>query len=275
MVALIACRDQPAVAPPVAPVAAPAIDAGVAVRRSFDVVPGAEREARARAIEARLPAAWQPKVRVDFAGYPAVVELALPDAITDRFGAVEQLLRDHAELFGIRGPLVKRIETPGQRHVYGAGRRWTGSIHVYLDGPRVTMSGHLWPIDTPVIPLAAGESVVSPYYGRHARYLSRCKGCSDRDVVLRAESFGLAPSIALVCEDGRVTPRPAIAIEKRYRGEIDGSPEPQIPDLVDATSLLPIEGFVPGDGATAETGPVFQGERGRAEGGCWDLSGGH
>lgn len=252
----------------------PAIDAGVPAATTFEII--GDREGRARAIEAQLPATWQPKVWADFAGYPQLVELVLPAGL-EPFAAIEQLLRERAALFGIRGALTHLDESLQNRRRYGAGRRWTGAIDVVVAGAKVTLTGHLWPIETAPVTTSA-ESVVAPYYGRHAVYLSRClPGCGhpDSNVVLSAESFSLRPGMALICVAGHVTVRPAIAIEPQFRGKIDGNPV--IPTLVDATTLAPIAGldyYLPGDGVVTETGPVFGFGAGTDNGDCWRPSAG-
>ncbi|MBA3539078.1 MAG: hypothetical protein H0T79_05575 [Deltaproteobacteria bacterium] len=270
LVALAACNTSSSDSRSAAPV--PAIPSAPVSASRFAVVAAKDRPAAAAAIAARFPAAWSPRVEVDFAGFPKNVVLTLPEVVAeaDRLPRARAVLRAHAKTFGILDAHDLPYQLDGSMIRLGAGTRWTGQIVVSFAAREMTIYNHLWPVASERI---AGdperlEALVKPFYGLHGEFLSRClKGCGhgDSKFVVDKHSFAFRSGMALVCTPEGLTVRPAVAIDPLWRAGSRVPGAEKLPALVDPRTLAPIEGnwFIPSSGTATELGTVvFEGQIG-------------
>lgn len=242
LIALVACGSDsaeppPAPAPRAAPAAKPTPPARpVVADHALPVLTLAARDAAARAVEARFPATWKPTATVDAAGLPETLELQVDPPITDATATerVLAIVRERPDVFGVRD--AKRLAAwVRYAQVYvGEGERWTGELSARVAGRHVKLEGHVWPVDSPAVPIELAEAAIRPFIGQTGSAPSKClPPCDKVAITLVRESFTLEPATALVCRDGVFHPRAAIAIEV-VPGNIAFDGRDRIPRLIDA-----------------------------------------
>lgn len=224
---------EPAPVPKPAPTARPAVS-----DRALPELPLADRAAAAHALEARFPAEWKAKVTVDAIGLPETLELQVDPPITGATATARVLaiVRDHPDVFGVRDPTRLAAWLRYAQVYVGEGERWTGELTARVVGRHVAFEGHLWPVDSPAVPLDLAEAAIRPFIGKTGTAPSKClRPCDKIAVRLVRDSFTLEPATALVCRDGVLHPRAAIAVEV-VPGNIQFDGRDRMPRLVDAVT---------------------------------------
>ncbi|MBC7975007.1 MAG: hypothetical protein H7138_08485 [Myxococcales bacterium] len=250
VVALLVAAVGPSAAEPRAPSANPVGGAGKPSkpaapsawsapdepRDRFKLLTKGEQAKAQAAIEAKFPPRWRAKAKVDHAGFIAELAVTVPTPITDA-DAIERTIEvvgHHPAAFGVLDPRALRGQRSRADVHLGEGERWTGNIIASYDARRLRIYGHLWPVETPRPVELDRAKLLEKYLGLRGTRPSKCD-CARREdeLVLDLESFTVDAGIAMVCKDGELRPRPAIAM----RAEIGSATVPgleDMPRLVDA-----------------------------------------
>lgn len=211
--------------------------AGAEPRDRFKLLSKAEQAKAQAAVEASFPARWRARAKVDHAGFIAELAVTVPTPIieADAVARTIEVVAGHAAAFGVLDP--KALHGQGDRGDVrlGAGERWTGNIMAHFEARRLRVYGHLWPIETPKPADVDRGRLLEKYIGLRGIRPSKCDCRHDDDVVLDVDSFSIDAGIAMICKDGELRPRPAIAM----RAEIGAGTVPgleEMPRLLDAVT---------------------------------------
>jgi len=207
----------------------------------FAILSEHDQAVRADQLAQTFPASWHAKVRVDQAGMPEQVELAVTIPMAEAEARVTEIVRERASWFGIADPRAMHVTTRYSDVVVGVGDRWTGSLVASVQADHIIMWGHLWPITTERVSTKPAERVLRPFIGLTGSVPSRCLcGHDTVGITTRRETFELHGGMALVCHGGVLRPRAAIAIRVMI-GSVRSIPGlDKLPELVDARTLEPI-----------------------------------
>jgi hypothetical protein len=201
----------------------------------FKLLSRAEQAKAQAAIEASFPARWRARAKVNYAGFVAELAVTVPTPITDADAVARTIaiVGRHAAAFGVLDPKALRGQRDHADVYIGEGERWTGNIMAHYEARRLRIYGHLWPIDTPRPAEIDRPKLLDKYLGLRGTRPSKCDCGRDDELVLDLESFSVDAGIALVCKDGELRPRAAIAM----RAEIGSGIVPgleEMPRLLDA-----------------------------------------
>jgi hypothetical protein len=211
-------------------------------RDRFPVLGEAEQARAAAAIAASFPARWKAQARVDHAGFASELAVTLPAPLADADATARilEIVGAHAAAFGVLDPRALHGQRDHGDVRIGHGERWTGNLLAHYEGRSLRLYGHFWPVQTPRPPQVDRDKLVERYVGLKGTRPSRCN-CRDVDeVVLDASSFSVDAGLAMVCDDGELRPRPAIAV----RANLGSATVPGLegmPRLLDATTREPID----------------------------------
>jgi len=239
ILAVIAVAAAPALAE------SPAVPIGLSPgpHDRFPVLSEAEQAKAASAIAASFPTRWRAQVKVDHAGLVSELAVTLPAPISDADATarIVEIVGAHASAFGVLDAKALHGQRDRADVHLGHGERWTGNLLAHYEGKRLRLYGHFWPIETPKPPEVDRGKLLERYIGLKGTRPSRCNCRRTVDeIVLDAGSFSVDAGIAMVCEDGELRPRPAIAL----RANLGGATVPgleSMPRLLDAVTREPID----------------------------------
>lgn len=214
-------------------------------RDRFPVLGEAEQAKAAAAIAASFPARWKAQARVDHAGFVSELAVTLPAPLTeaDAVARILELIGGHAAAFGVLDPRALHGQRDHADVRIGNGERWTGNVLAHYEGKSLRLYGHFWPVQTPRPAQVDRDKLLERYVGLKGTRPSRGARRDNEDVdevVLDASSFSVDAGLAMVCDDGELRPRPAIAVRANLGSAtvpgLDGMPR-----LLDATTREPID----------------------------------
>jgi len=212
--------------------------AGAEPRDRFKLLSKAEQAKAEASIEASFPARWRAKAKVDHAGFVSELAVTVPKPISDADAVARtiEIVGGHASAFGVMDPKALRGQRDRGRVHLGEGERWTGNIMAHYDARRVRFYGHLWPVETPRPTDLDRPKLLEKYLGLKGTRPSKCDcGRVDDEIVLDVESFSVDAGVAMICKDGELRPRPAIAMRAEIgAGTVHGLEE--MPRLLDAVT---------------------------------------
>ena len=206
-------------------------------RDRFKLLSKAEQAKAQAAIEASFPARWRARAKVDHAGFVAELAVTVPTPITDADAVARtiELVGGHAAAFGVLDPKALHGQRDHADVHLGEGERWTGNIMAHYEARSLRVYGHLWPIDTPKPAELDRSKLLEKYLGLRGTRPSKCDCRHDDELVLDLDSFSVDAGIAMICKDGELRPRAAIAM----RAEIGAGTVPgldEMPRLLDAVT---------------------------------------
>jgi len=211
--------------------------AGAEPRDRFKLLSKAEQAKAQAAIEASFPARWRAKAKVDQAGFVAELAVTVPRPISDADAVARtiEVVGEHPAAFGVMDPRALRGLRDRATVRVGEGERWTGNILAHFQARSLRFYGHLWPVETPRPAELDRSKLLERYVGLKGTRPSKCDCRHDDEIVLDLESFAVDAGVALICKDGELRPRPAIAMRAEIgAGTVHGLEE--MPRLLDAVT---------------------------------------